>query len=196
MSPFDPRPSVKGEARTARPVILSWSALWGGTLIGWATFFLLSLGGAAVGLGPVRQLVAGAGSADVIQRVGVGAGLWGLVSMLIAAFIGAYCICRLAGERRRREAFAHSGVAWGLSICALAPFSVAAATPGLLAASMALSLVVAFCGGLIATTGPLEKSLSRQVSQRRGNGQFAQPSQAQPRAEPRGDRPTIIPPTH
>jgi hypothetical protein len=113
--------SYNGEARVARPLHLSWSAVFGGGLIGWGTLFLLSLVGAS--------LVEGRGSAafgEHLARIGLGLGVWGVVAMLVASFVGAFFVVRIAGERRRREGLLHGAVSWGLSAAALALLALVA----------------------------------------------------------------------
>ena len=121
MQTYDPR-LVAGDARRARPLPLSWSALWGGGLIGWGTLFVLSLAGASIGLANVDATSTSSAGVvgDRLAHVGVGVGLFGLISMLIAAFVGGFFVVRIAGEQRRREGLLHAAVSWGLSAVALA----------------------------------------------------------------------------
>jgi hypothetical protein len=127
MAFYDPTPMTPGETRLARPLHLSWSALWGGNLLGWSTLFLLSLVGAAVGFASVEASSNASVFGDRLARIGLGVGVWGLVAMLIAAFVGSFFVVRIAGERRRREGLLHAAIGWALSTVALGLLAVTAA---------------------------------------------------------------------
>jgi amino acid transporter len=45
-----------------------------------------------------------------------GAGIWGAISAIIASFIGAFAVVRLAGDRRRGESLMHGAVSWSMSM--------------------------------------------------------------------------------
>lgn len=127
MASYDQRPATVDESRLARPLHLSWSALWGGNLIGWACLFVLSLVGASIGLATVEASPNASVFGDRMSSIGMGVGIWGLAAMLIASFVGAFFIVRIAGERRRREGLLHAAIGWGLSTVALALVALTAA---------------------------------------------------------------------
>ncbi len=120
MAATNPRLAASGEARLGRPLHLSWSALFGGGLIGWGTLFLLSLAGASIGLANLDSSAYGSVVSANLGHLGVGVGIFGLVAMLVASFVGGFFVVRIAGERRRREGLLHGAVSWGLSAVALA----------------------------------------------------------------------------
>jgi hypothetical protein len=127
MASYDSRVSTAhGEARLARPLRLSWSALFGGSLIGWGTLFVLSLAGASIGLANVTASDYASVVGDRLAGIGVGVGIWGLVAMVAASFVGAFFVVRIAGDRRRREGMLHAAVSWGLSAVALALLTLSA----------------------------------------------------------------------
>src|SRR5882672_5909282 len=103
MASYDPTSRTAGETRLARPLHLSWSALWAGNLIGWSALFLLSLVGAAIGLASVEALSNASVFGDRMVKIGLGVGTWGLVAMLVAALVGSFFVVRIAGERWWRE---------------------------------------------------------------------------------------------
>jgi hypothetical protein len=110
-----------------RPLRLDWSALFGGTLLGWGAMLLLCLIATIVGLAVIDPLAARPAASDA------GAGIWGAASAVVASFIGAFAVVRLAGDRRRGESLLHGAVSWGMSmllaaaialfVAGVAPFS-------------------------------------------------------------------------
>lgn len=89
---------------------IRWTAILAGLVVGIATHLLLMLFGASIGLAAV----------DVGDEVGntlpVAAGVWNTVSMVIAAFVGAYVAARSAGMRRWSDGILHGVVSWGLTL--------------------------------------------------------------------------------
>ena len=98
------------DARTSRPMSLDWSALFGGSLIGWGALLLLSLIGMILGLSTIDPFTARPAVSNA------GAGMWGAASAIVSAFIGGFTVVKLAGDRRRGESLMHGAVAWGLSM--------------------------------------------------------------------------------
>lgn len=102
--------SSEADARLDRPLRLDWSALFGGTLIGWGVLLLLSLISMIIGLAVIDPFAARPAVSNA------GAGLWGAASAVIASFVGAFAVVRLAGDRRRGESLMHGAVSWGMSM--------------------------------------------------------------------------------
>lgn len=98
------------DARLSRPMTLDWSALFGGSLIGWGALLLLSLIGMILGLSVIDPFAARPALSNA------GAGIWGAASAVISAFIGSFAVVKLAGDRRRGESLMHGAIAWGLSM--------------------------------------------------------------------------------
>jgi hypothetical protein len=98
------------DARLDRPLRLDWSAVFGGTLIGWGVLLLLSLISMIIGLAVIDPFAARPAASDA------GAGIWGAASAVIASFIGGFVVVRLAGDRRRGESLMHGAVSWGMSM--------------------------------------------------------------------------------
>jgi hypothetical protein len=98
------------DARVDRPLRLDWSALFGGTLIGWGVMLVLALIAMIVGLAVVDPFVARPAASNA------GAAIWGAVAAVIASFVGAFAVVRLAGDRRRGESLMHGAVSWGMSM--------------------------------------------------------------------------------
>jgi hypothetical protein len=93
-----------------RPLRLDWSALFGGTLIGWGTLLMLSLIASIVGLAIIDPFAARPAASNA------GAGIWGAASAIVASFVGAFAVVRLAGDRRRNQSLMHGAVSWSMSM--------------------------------------------------------------------------------
>jgi hypothetical protein len=100
------------ERREAR-IRLRWGAIFGGGVLGWGTLFFLSLLGLTIGLAAIEPYSTRPGSG-----LDTGSGIWAVIALILSSLLGAYCVVRLAGERRKREAFFHGAVSWGLSMIA------------------------------------------------------------------------------
>jgi hypothetical protein len=110
-----------GRDLRARPIRLHWWAVFGGAAIGWGLLFFLSLLGLTIGLAAIDPY-----SPRPAAGGDLASAIWALAALVLSAFVGAYLIVRLAGERRRREAGVHGAVSWGLSMIAGALLGMAA----------------------------------------------------------------------
>ena len=95
----------------ARDLRLKWSAIFGGSVIGWGFLFFLSLLGLTIGLAAIQPY-----SARPASGLDTGSGIWAIAALVLSSILGAYCVVRMAGERRKREAALHGAVSWGLSM--------------------------------------------------------------------------------
>jgi len=68
----------EADSRLDRPLRLDWSALFGGTLIGWGVMLVLALVAMAVGLAVIDPFVARPAASNA------GAAIWGGISAIIA----------------------------------------------------------------------------------------------------------------
>jgi amino acid permease len=98
------------DSRLTRDMRLDWSALFGGTVLGWGVFLLISMMGMILGLSVIDPF----GVRPAVSNSG--AAIWGAASAIIASFVGAFFVVRLAGDRRRSESLAHGAVSWGMSM--------------------------------------------------------------------------------
>ncbi len=92
---------------------VSWGAIFAGFVVAFATLTLLLLLGGAVGL--TMFDVNDPGSAE---GWGWGAGIWYIVSVIIALFVGGLVAGRLAGVPRSIDSMLHGVATWGLIIVA------------------------------------------------------------------------------
>ena len=98
------------DSRIERPMLLDWSALFGGSLLGWGAMLLLSLVGMIIGLSAIDPFAARPAASNA------GAGIWGAACAIVCSFIGGFAVVRMAGDRRRGESLLHGAVSWGMSM--------------------------------------------------------------------------------
>ncbi len=91
---------------------ISWGAIFGGVILTVALELLLSLLGAGIGLSSVNT---NAGSTPDGSSLGIGAGLWWVVSSCLSLFIGGYVAAWLAGISLRFDGALHGLISWGLA---------------------------------------------------------------------------------
>ena len=101
---------VGGGAHTHRRI--SWAAIFGGVVLVVAVQLLLSMLGAGIGLGTVNT---NAGSTPDASSFGIGAGVWWVVSSIIALGFGGYVAAWLAGIELRWDGLLHGLVTWGIA---------------------------------------------------------------------------------
>ena len=101
---------MSGGAHTHRRI--SWAAIFAGVIVVVAVQLLLSLLGAGIGLGTVDT---NAGSTPTASSLGIGAGIWWVISSCLALFAGGYVTAWLAGIETSFDGMLHGLVTWGLA---------------------------------------------------------------------------------
>ncbi|AWJ85464.1 hypothetical protein TSH58p_17990 (plasmid) [Azospirillum sp. TSH58] len=91
---------------------ISWAAIFGGVILALAIQLVLSLLGAGIGLGTVET---NAGSTPSASSLGIGAGIWWVVSSCLAIAAGGYVAAWLAGVEIRFDGMLHGLVTWGIT---------------------------------------------------------------------------------
>ena len=99
-----------GGAHTHRRI--SWAAIFGGVILVVTVQLLLSMLGAGIGLGTVNV---NAGSTPSASSFGISAGLWWVVSSVIALGFGGYVAAWLAGIELRWDGLLHGLITWGIA---------------------------------------------------------------------------------
>ena len=102
-----------GEVQSPSVKRISWSAILAGVTVAVAVQLALSLLGAGIGFGLVDPL---AGDTPGAGSFGLGAGLWWLVSNLLALAAGGYTAAWLAGNTLRFDGMLHGIVTWGVTL--------------------------------------------------------------------------------
>ena len=90
-----------GRPMPSRPLI-SWGAIFGGAFSALGIWLLLYAFGLAVGLSSINP-----NDAHSLKGSGIFTGIWGLLTPLIALFVGSMVAARVSGVPRRWEGAAH-----------------------------------------------------------------------------------------
>ena len=91
---------------------ISWGAIFGGVILVVVVQLLLSTLGAGIGLGTVNM---NAGTTPDAGNLGMGAGVWWVISSCLALFFGGYVAAWLAGIEIRFDGALHGLVTWGIA---------------------------------------------------------------------------------
>ena len=89
---------------------MRWSAVFAGTVLAIGLWILLQTLGMGLGLSAVDTDDAGS-----LRGVGIGTGIWSIIAPLIAMFVAAFVVGRLAATRDPRVAAMHGSVMWALA---------------------------------------------------------------------------------
>jgi hypothetical protein len=95
------------------PTRLSWGAIFAGVVIAVAVQLVLGILGAGIGLtmvDPVQGTTPGAAG------FGIGAGIFWLITTVLALAAGGYAAARVAGVYERFDALVHGLVVWGVTL--------------------------------------------------------------------------------
>lgn len=98
-------------ARAGRRV--SWGAIFAGVVLAVAVQLLLGILGTGIGLSMVDPVE---GTTPGATGFGIGAGLYWLVTTVVALGAGGYAAARLSGVRERFDALVHGLVVWGVTL--------------------------------------------------------------------------------
>ena len=91
---------------------ISWAAIFGGVILALAIQLVLSLLGAGIGLGTVST---NAGDTPSASSLGIGAGIWWIISSCLAIAAGGYVAAWLAGIEIRFDGVLHGLITWGIT---------------------------------------------------------------------------------
>lgn len=86
-----------------------WGPIVGGIAIAISTQLILSALGAAIGLS------LGAGGANA-GDVGLGVGLWSIISLLIALFLGGWIMAATCGPMNKKTALLNAAILWATTL--------------------------------------------------------------------------------
>lgn len=95
---------------------LSWGAILAGLVVTLVTQLLLNLIGVAVGAESFARLFSGGASA---ASVSTGAGIWFVISSILAALVGGYAAGRFSGGQNEANAGWHGLTTWALTVLLL-----------------------------------------------------------------------------
>ena len=156
---------LKNSLRAGLFTTICWSAVLAGVAIAVSVQLVLMMLGVASGVA-LTNLVIG-------ETLGYGALMWTSVSMLIAAFVGAYVAGRMSSLRRKIDGVLHGVISWAVTILlalVLATTTGGSLISGLVSNVIQGGIVVAPSGANVASLlnrqlGPNMESASLRVLQ-------------------------------
>lgn len=92
---------------------LSWGAVFAGVVIAVAVQLVLGILGAGIGLSMVDPVE---GTTPGAAGFGIGAGIYWLITTIVALGAGGYAAARVAGVHERFDALVHGLVVWGVTL--------------------------------------------------------------------------------
>lgn len=129
------------------PTRLSWGAIFAGVVIAVAVQLVLGILGAGIGLTMVDPVE---GTTPGAAGFGIGAGIYWLLTTLIALGAGGYAAARVAGVHERFDALVHGLTVWGVTLI-LTLYLLTSAVGGIIGG--AFRTVGAVAGAAGATVG-------------------------------------------
>ncbi len=171
-----------GGAHTHRRI--SWAAIIGGVVLVVAVQILLSMLGAGIGLGNVHV---NAGSTPDASTFGISAGVWWLVSSMIALGFGGYVAAWLAGIELRWDGLLHGLVTWGISTL-LTIYLLSSAVGGILGGGFSA------LGSVTSAAGSGVKDAAQPLAQAAGVSPDMLQQQAQAYLKPANPDPATMTP--
>lgn len=102
---------------TTAPAVkrVSWGAIFVGVVIAMVVQLLLAVLGIAIGASAINPLEEG----NPVQGIGMGAGIYWVVSSIIALFAGGFAAGALTNTQERRDRTLHGVSVWGIATLAL-----------------------------------------------------------------------------
>jgi len=97
------------DVRTPRRI--SWGAIFAGVVIALVVQLVLGILGIGIGASTIDPLA----ESNPVSGIGIGAGIWFAVSLLLALFAGGYVAGHMAGLQRRQDGLLHGLLTWGLT---------------------------------------------------------------------------------
>lgn len=95
------------------PTRLSWGAIFAGVVLAVAVQLVLGILGAGIGLTMVDPVE---GTTPGAAGFGIGAGIYWLITTILALGAGGYAAARVAGVHERFDALVHGLVVWGVTL--------------------------------------------------------------------------------
>ncbi len=90
---------------------ISWAAVFAGVIVTLVVQLMLSILGISIGASTINPLT----EQNPADGIGIGAGIWVVVSSLIALFAGGWVAGHLAGVPRHTDGLLHGVLTWGLA---------------------------------------------------------------------------------
>jgi len=163
---------------------ISWAAIFGGVVLAVAVQLLLSLLGAGIGLGTVNTNL---GSTPTASSLGIGAGVWWVVSSCVALGLGGYIAAWLAGIEIRFDGMLHGLVAWGIATL-LTIYLLTSAIGGIIGGGFSA------LGGIVSAAGSGVREAAKPIAEAAGVSPEMLQQQAQAYLQPTNSDPAKMSP--
>src|SRR4030081_2424325 len=168
-----PQVSAAPHPDHARTIMLtqgSWGAVFAGATIALVVQIILNMVGIGVGLSTVDIA---AGDAPSAGSLSVGAGIWWVISGVVAAAIGGYIAGRLSGKASQSTTAYHGLIAWAVSTLTVV-YLLSSAASGLIGgtvstASSALGGAGKVIGGAVQTAVQTAAPSLKNMKHPKGN---------------------------
>jgi hypothetical protein len=164
---------------------ISWAAIFGGVVLVVAVQLLLSLLGAGIGLGTVMNT--NLGSTPTASSLGIGAGVWWVISSCIALGLGGYIAAWLAGIEIRLDGVLHGLITWGIATL-LTIYLLTSAIGGIIGGGFSA------LGGIASAAGSGVKEAAKPIAQAAGISPEMLQQQAQAYLQPSNPDPAKMSP--
>lgn len=143
---------------------ISWGAVFAGAVIASANQIAWTMLGAAIGLATINP----AQETNAAQGLGIGAGIWWLLTGLVSLFLGGLVAGRLAGVPRRVDGLLNGVTVWGLTTV-LGVWLVGSALGGMFnflqTTTQTAAVTTQAAGGQQGTLGQLAGEAQRSLEQ-------------------------------
>ena len=136
----------------------SWGAIFGGIIVALALQLLFTTLAAGIGLGSVNT---NGGTTPDLGNLGMSAGVWWLVSSMIALAFGGYVAARLAGLASRWDGALHGLITWGIATL-LIFYLLTSAVSGIVGSAFSLA------GNVVSAAGAGLKTAAQPIAQAAG----------------------------
>ena len=163
---------------------ISWAAIIGGVVLVVTVQLLWSLLGAGIGLDTVNT---NAGATPSASSLGISAGVWWIISSVIALAFGGFAAGWMAGVETRWDGVLHGLVTWGIATL-LTVYLLSSAIGGIIGGGASA------LGGLASAAGSGIKDVAQPVAQATGITPDVVQQQAQAYLKPADPDPATMSP--
>lgn len=151
-------PDYMGDAFRSR---VSWGAIFAGTVVGIGVLLMLSLAGLALGLSSADF---GPGE-DGLSGFTTGAGIWLVISQLVALAIGGFVAGRLAAIPKTTSTAFHGAAVWGVATIAMAYLASSAVSSVVSTATSAVGSVASGVAQVAPAAAPDQQTQNQVAGQ-------------------------------
>ena len=124
--------SATDDVRTIMLNEISWGAVFAGAVIGLVAQVILNMIGIGIGLSTVNAVTGDSPSASSFS---IGAGIWWVISGIVAAALGGYLAGRLSGKPSESTTAYHGLISWAVSTLVVV-YLLSSAASGLIGGAM------------------------------------------------------------